>query len=1181
VVGFKCTVAGRVTVGVVKEKQQARRDYKEAVDRGETAGLLEQYSNAADCFTTRIGNVPPGEEVIVEIIYLGELKNDAETDGVRFTIPTVIAPRYGSVSEDSAGLPEISTSVTDKYGIRILVDIAVEEGVAIRGVQSPTHPIAMTMGRTSSMPEEVFDNQYASATLTLGKTHLEKDFIIVVASKGHDTPRALLEHHPTIPNHRALMATLVPKFGLPQEHPEIVFVADRSGSMGGKISILVSALKIFLKSLPVGVKFNICSFGSHYDFLWPKSKIYDQSSLSAALAHVGSFDANYGGTEMLAAVKETVKNRYKDMHLEIVIVTDGEIWNQNELFNFINQATTKKVRFFSLGIGAGASSGLVEGVARSGDGFAQFVGENEKMEKRVVRMLKGALTPHVKDYTMEVKYGKVDNEYEMVESVTESLKVFDTGYESPGLEMEKVLDNGSESSGSKMKKKIISLFDESARVDDKIDSNAGKYDHLPHIDTPKLLQAPHKIPSLYSFNRTSVYLLMSSSSCQHTPKAIVLRASSEYGPLELEIPVQDVGVGETVHQLAARKAVHELEEGRGWITESKDRDCKLVKTKFEGRFDEMVEREAVRLGVQFQVGGKWCSFVAVEKNSEISKEGLPEYEMIDKEKSEESTGEGEVSSSLFLNSCSALKATCFGHSTVNKPSFGSPNGLFGSGTTPLLANGYGRPVVDACRVGQPLVGGSGSDSGTHSLGASPSEIQRSSQSPFPESSNTTFSAASSSQAASSFASKAGQPNPGPLGSRDVEQNPFLTGLNAQGPGGFGSAATGGKLFGAEVAANARTSLSTNEGGMQQPLPDLRRGFERTILDSAKGFNLVSNATTAPITSRNLNSPSQFHSPPVTLTQDQTYANENLSTAFMIGTSLAAQQQQQQFVQQQQQSRQPQGHQMQGLQQQFAQQQCQTNSFLFSAPALGAPVAAEKKKRSQASWGLGAKRSKQSLPSLTAAASPSAIPHTLGSVQSAQLLAPPPGMAVLNGNIAPFSASQFGGGAPIPAPPARTESCFMAPRGSISGGDTGQVDNGGDGSNDDCRRVRMRDISDYVPYKKSASRTKAASPPLPRTDEERMHELISLQAFDGSWGSTARLFVVLGVQDDKVKEVLGSMEETVMATLVAVAFLEGKMAAEEGVWEMIVEKAKGWLEGKIGAEKVVDGLAKAGGMFGSD
>jgi Vault protein inter-alpha-trypsin domain/von Willebrand factor type A domain len=690
VVGFKCTVAGRVIVGVVKEKQQARKDYKEAVDRGETAGLLEQFSRAADCFSTRVGNVPADEKVIIEITYLGELKHDAETDGVRFTIPTVIAPRYGSIGDDFAGLLHNASSARDKEGINILVDVAVEDGVTIRGVQSPSHPIAMTMGRTSSMPEEAFDNQHASATLTLGKTELEKDFIIVITSKGHDTPRALLETHPTIANHRALMATLVPRFNLPPIHPEIVFVADRSGSMGGEIHILVSALKIFLKSLPVGVKFNICSFGTQHTFLWPRSKTYDESSLTAALVHVESFDASFGGTEMLAPIMETVKNRYKDMHLEVIVATDGQIWNQEELFGFINEAATESVRFFSLGIGHGASSSLVEGIARAGDGFAQFVGEKEKMEKRVVRMLKGALTPHIKDYTMEVKYENADEEFEIVESVTESLKGLDTD---------------SEKAVPKMKKEVISLFDKSAKVDDTIDKGAGRHDHLPPISTPKLLQAPHKIPSLYPFNRTSVYLLMSAESCQRKPKAVVLRATSEHGSLELVIPVQDVGTGETLHQLAAKKAIQELEEERGWITEATSKDGMLLKAEFEGRWDEMVEREAVRLGVQFQIANKWCSFVAVEKNANNS-EDWPDYEMINNEK-RGNYGEkrGNVSSPLLFPSTRYAPKSSFSTlSAVNGPSFGLLGGLSGSTQCISSPSGYGSSSGDPGPDGLSILG---------------------------------------------------------------------------------------------------------------------------------------------------------------------------------------------------------------------------------------------------------------------------------------------------------------------------------------------------------------------------------------------------------------------------------------------------------------------------------------------
>ena len=40
-----------------------------------------------------------------------------------------------------------------------------------------------------------------------------------------------------------------------------------------------------------------------------------------------------------------------------------------------------------------------------------------------------------------------------------------------------------------------------------------------------------------------------------------------------------------------------------------------------------------------------------------------------------------------------------------------------------------------------------------------------------------------------------------------------------------------------------------------------------------------------------------------------------------------------------------------------------------------------------------------------------------------------------------------------------------------------------------------------------------------------------------------------------------------ATIVAVAFLQTKARAEEEVWEMIAEKAMGWLSGKVDAEQL--------------
>jgi hypothetical protein len=426
VVGFKCRVGDRVITGEVKEKEKAREVYKAAVAAGETAGLLEQLPEASDVFTTTIGNVPPGAIIAVDIVYLGELKHDAEVDGIRFTIPTTVAPRYGSYPGEmvkSDRTPVIGN------GFEVTVDAILGEGSFIREMRSPSHPIAVSVGTTSALPDADPQMNKASATLTLDTAQLDRDFILQVVAKEVAIPKAILETHPTLPGHRALMATLVPKFALPPERPEIVFVCDRSGSMAGSnIKALRNALKVFLKSLPIGVKFNICSFGSRHSFLWKKSQSYSQSTLEDAMKHVESFEANFGGTEMYGPIQETMKNRYKDMNLEVFLVTDGEIWDQQNLFTLLNEEISEKqapIRVFTLGIGNAVSTSLVEGVARAGNGFSQTVGNNEKMDGKVVRMLKGALSPHITDYTLEVKYGN-DNGgdgFEIIEKVTDSLKI--------------------------------------------------------------------------------------------------------------------------------------------------------------------------------------------------------------------------------------------------------------------------------------------------------------------------------------------------------------------------------------------------------------------------------------------------------------------------------------------------------------------------------------------------------------------------------------------------------------------------------------------------------------------------------------------------------------------------------------------------------------------------------------
>ncbi|KAF2439481.1 hypothetical protein P171DRAFT_490182 [Karstenula rhodostoma CBS 690.94] len=622
VVGFTCHVADRTIVGEVKEKNEAKQDYAAAVERGETAGLFQQL-DTSDTFMTTIGNVTPGVRVVIELTYLGELKHDMEVDGIRFTIPNIITPRYGRTAPGSdAALAQFQRYTPSRGGysgnISIIVDVEMTEGSFIQKVLSPSHPISVSMGTTSIAPNNEPRMSKASASLGIQSTHLDTDFILQIVTKDTGVPKAVLETHPTIPNQRAVMTTLIPKFALrPVENPEIIFVCDRSGSMQGtRIALARQALQIFLKSLPVGAMFNICSFGSSYSFLWPRSVSYSQKTLDEAIEHVRTLEANYGGTDMLQPLRATIQQRYKDIPLEVMVLTDGAICDQDVLFAYLNeqiQDTKAPIRVYSLGVGSGVSHALIEGIARAGNGFSQTVGEGEKMDSKVVRMLKGALSPHVNDYTLEVKYAggmeslDEDEDYEIVERVADSLTV-------------KLALSDKEDAPKPIKP--ISLFDPSADPD-RSEPPAPGASHLPKVATPKIIQAPQTIPPLFAFNRTTVYLLLGPDAPHQTPRSVVLRGTSTHGPLELEFPIQVLDKpATTIHQLAAKKTTYELEQGRGWLSEAKDESGKLLKEQYESRFSSMVEREAVRLGVQFQVSGKWCSFVAVEKDTTSEKENM-------------------------------------------------------------------------------------------------------------------------------------------------------------------------------------------------------------------------------------------------------------------------------------------------------------------------------------------------------------------------------------------------------------------------------------------------------------------------------------------------------------------------------------------------------------------------------
>ncbi|KAA8570226.1 hypothetical protein EYC84_002542 [Monilinia fructicola] len=607
IIKFTCTIGNRKLSGVVREKASAKKIYDEAKNRGETAGILEQNAQASDVFSTSLGNIPGGQNVVVEIEYIGELRMEGG-DLVKLVIPTKVAPRYGWAGTSSAG-----PGVTTKGGMKITVDILMWKSMRIDGLTSPSHPIAVTIGALSSASGNR-DVNMASATLAQESAALKQDFILLLNVKDLGNPKAMLETHSTISNHRALMVSLVPKFTLPAHHPEIVFVVDRSGSMENNMVTLNLTMKFLLKSLPMGTHFNICSFGTNCNFLWPKSKQSTSDSLEEALQRVKNFQAVLGSTNILKALTATIENRFTNMPLEIILITDGEIWQQSGCFEYLNDEVKKSqgaIRVFPLGIGINSSHALINGIARAGNGFPQNV-RAESMERNVTRMLRGALYPHITDYTMEIEYeSEESDDGDDIERVTDSMRLLlsDMGERIEELDQNQL--------------PAISLFNPT--VEDVGDAcaliNNALPKPLPYIPIPKLLQAPYKIPSLFPGINTVVYLLMSPETIKRNPTAVVLRGTSANGPVELYIPIEILPVpANTIHELAVRKVTQDLEEGRGWIYNAKDGNGGYLKDRYSSQIAEIVKREAVRLGKQFQIANRWCSFVAVIEDSAESTE---------------------------------------------------------------------------------------------------------------------------------------------------------------------------------------------------------------------------------------------------------------------------------------------------------------------------------------------------------------------------------------------------------------------------------------------------------------------------------------------------------------------------------------------------------------------------------
>jgi Ca-activated chloride channel homolog len=390
VCGFSVTIDGRRLEGKVKPREEAFADYDDAMSEGHGAFLLDQ--ERPNVFTASVGNLMPGQEVDIEISYVAELVPEGE--GLRLTIPTTVSPRYVPAHRRNAeGLDDgdrVNPPVT-LDGVSYRLDLRVEADLLspIRSVESPSHRIHFDI-----------DGSKVTVTLAGDEGQLDRDFVLILRSAEPFEPAARIVSGAD--GDRFVVASFRPRIEARRSPIDAVFVVDCSGSMGGpSIEDARRTLLLCLKSLEEGDRFEIVRFGSTHESLFGESRPYDDRSLAEADALARSMTADLGGTEILRPLQDVLgRSVAKGLQRCIVLLTDGQVSNDDEVIALARQHSST-TRFFSFGLGAGASDHLVRGVARASGGVAEMIAPGERIEDKVLRHVRRMAEPGAEDVRLE------------------------------------------------------------------------------------------------------------------------------------------------------------------------------------------------------------------------------------------------------------------------------------------------------------------------------------------------------------------------------------------------------------------------------------------------------------------------------------------------------------------------------------------------------------------------------------------------------------------------------------------------------------------------------------------------------------------------------------------------------------------------------------------------------------
>ncbi|XP_014640481.1 PREDICTED: von Willebrand factor A domain-containing protein 5A [Ceratotherium simum simum] len=411
VYSFEAVVDGKKIMAELQDKMKAHTNYENAISQGHQAFLLEEDMSSRDVFCCNVGNLHPGSKVALTLKYVQELPLEAD-GALRYVLPAILNPRYCL-----SGWPEDSC-LNMKTPVVPLEDLPYT--LSLVATISSQHRIERIQSDCPLSPIEYQGDDKTSAQVSLADGHkFDRDVELLIYYSEVHTPSVAVEMGTPETKPDCLMgdpSAMVSFYpNIPEAQPpttcgEFVFLMDRSGSMQGPMSkqdksqLRIEAAKetliLLLKSLPIGCYFNVYGFGSSYEAFFPNSVNYSQHTMEEALRRVKLMQADLGGTEILTPLQAIYRGTSIPGHpLQLFVFTDGEV---TDTFSVIKEVRSNslKHRCFSFGIGEGASTSLIKGIARVAGGTSEFITGKERIQSKALRALKRSLQPVVEDVSL-------------------------------------------------------------------------------------------------------------------------------------------------------------------------------------------------------------------------------------------------------------------------------------------------------------------------------------------------------------------------------------------------------------------------------------------------------------------------------------------------------------------------------------------------------------------------------------------------------------------------------------------------------------------------------------------------------------------------------------------------------------------------------------------------------------